>query len=138
MRRFVPRLHIAIISTCEKTAFALAERIYELGQLAHTFANAKDLCEQAELQALDIIFFDRRTSGFAMSLSAVRSLVRDASGYAMMCGFGIGWGVTPIGLDYSYDAAISDADLRNLLADAMAGLDDDAFSPRSGDASYAC
>lgn len=138
MRRFVPRLHIAIISTCEKTAFALAERIYEHGQLAHIFANAKDLCERAELQALDIVFFDRRSSGFAMSLSAVRTLIRDASGYAMLCGFGVGWGITPIGLDYSYDSAISDGDLSSLLADAMAGLEDDVFSQLPGYASYAC
>lgn len=138
MRRFVPRLHIAIISTCEKTAFALAERIYEHGQLAHIFANAKDLCERAELQALDIVFFDRRSSGFAMSLSAVRALIRDASGYAMMCGFGVGWGITPIGLDYSYDSAISDSELRSLLAETMAGLEDDSFCPWESYLSYAC
>lgn len=138
MRRFVPRLHIAIISTCEKTAFALAERIYEHGQLAHIFANAKDLCERAELQALDIVFFDRRSSGFAMSLSAVRSLIRDASGYAVLCGFGVGWGLTPIGLDYSYDSAVSDADLRSLLADAMSGLEDASFGHQESYLSFEC
>ncbi|XLZ72621.1 hypothetical protein ABT364_11840 [Massilia sp. SR12] len=138
MRRFVPRLHIAIISTCEKTAFALAERIYEHGQLAHIFANAKDLCERAELQALDIVFFDRRSSGFAMSLSAVRSLIRDASGYAVLCGFGVGWGLTPIGLDYSYDSAVSDADLRSLLADAMSGLDDASCGHQESYLSFEC
>lgn len=138
MRRFVPRLHIAIISTCESTAFALAERIYQHGQLAHIFANSKDLCERAELQALDIVFFDRRSSGFAMSLSAVRALIRDASGYAMLCAFGAACGITPVGLDHVYDSAISDGELASLLADAMAGLDDDPFGPAESYLSYEC
>lgn len=132
MQRFVPRLHIAIVSGCARTALALGERIDEYGQLAQVFASAGDLCQRAELQALDIVLFDRRRPGFAMGVSAVRALIRQASGYAMLCGFGPAHGIAPIGLDYEYDAAISDGELCSLLAEAMCGLDDGWPGPGAG------
>lgn len=134
MRRHVPVLHIAIVSACEHTACDLAERIFERGQVAHVFTDARALCEWTELPVLDVILLDRRGSGFAMALHALRSIVRAIPSYVSLCGFGPGTGIVPVGLDHSFDTTLSDSDLSCLLGEIICGQDDNRLLERSGQA----
>ncbi|HEY0586716.1 MAG TPA: hypothetical protein VGD52_11320 [Pseudoduganella sp.] len=129
MRRYRPVLQIAVVSSCEYTACALAERINERGQFVHVFASAKELCEFPQLQVLDLVMLDRRP-GFAMTLSALRAYLRSISCYAMFCGLGRTQGVIPAGVDYSISMPLTDAELGDVLDDVLHTLDGDLQSQR--------
>jgi hypothetical protein len=121
MRRFVPLLHIAIVTANEEVACDLAERINEQGYAPHHFNDVVDLGHSAEFSSMDVILIDRRNRGFAMTLHALRA--KALASHVLVCAFGPVISLVPAGLDRTFASMVSDLELCGLINQAISGKD---------------